>query len=84
MNKNYCVIGTGRQGTAATYDLLKYADINNLLLLDNNQASIDQCLRKINFVKSNIKITTSIIDFNDIDDLKDKLNPIDIFLSSVP
>jgi lysine 6-dehydrogenase len=84
MNKNYCVIGTGRQGTAAAYDLLKYADINNLLLLDNNQASIDQCLRKINSVKSNINIITSIIDFNDIDDLKNKLNPIDIFLSSVP
>ena len=84
MNKNYCVIGTGRQGTAAAYDLLKYADINNLLLLDNNQASIDQCLRKINSVKSNIKIITSIIDFNDIDDLKNKLNSIHIFLSSVP
>ena len=47
MNNNYCVIGTGRQGTAAAYDLLKYADINNLLLFDNNQASIDQCFKKI-------------------------------------
>ena len=84
MNKNYCIIGTGRQGTAAAYDLLLYADIKTLLLLDNKQKSINQCLKKINSVKSNIKIVTSVINFNDIDDLRNKLNTVDIFLSSVP
>ena len=47
MKKNYCIIGTGRQGTAAAYDLLKYADINQLLLLDCNQNAISNCLKKI-------------------------------------
>ena len=37
MKKNYCIIGTGRQGRAAAYDLLKFAPVNQLLLLDNNQ-----------------------------------------------
>ena len=44
--KNYCIIGTGRQGTAAAYDILKFADIEVLLLLDNNEQSILNCLKK--------------------------------------
>lgn len=84
MNKTYCIIGTGRQGTAAAYDLLMYADISNLLLLDNNQESINKCLYKIHSLKSKANIITDIIDFKDIKNLKDKLRTVDIFLSSVP
>ena len=84
MNKTYCIIGTGRQGTAAAYDLLMYANISKLLLMDNNQESIDACMRKLDSFKSKNNIVTSIIDFNDMQDLKDKLKEVDIFLSSVP
>ena len=84
MNKAYCIIGTGRQGTAAAYDLLMYANISNLLLLDNNQESIDKCMLKINSLKSNANIVAHIIDFDDIQNLKDRLRTVDIFLSSVP
>ena len=52
MNKKYCIIGTGKQGTAAAYDLLKFANIDSLLLIDTNQESIDRCLLKIKFVIS--------------------------------
>tara|TARA_Y100001970_G_scaffold23435_1_gene27564 strand:- start:41900 stop:43057 length:1158 start_codon:yes stop_codon:yes gene_type:complete len=84
MNKTYCIIGTGRQGTAAAYDLLMYANISKLLLMDNNQESIDACMRKLDSFKSRNNIVTSIINFNDMQDLKDKLKEVDIFLSSVP
>ena len=84
MNKTYCIIGTGRQGTAAAYDLLMYANISKLLLMDNNQESIDACMRKLDSFKSKNNIVTSIIDFNDMQYLKDKLKEVDIFLSSVP
>ena len=83
MNKTYCIIGTGRQGTAAAYDLLMYANISKLLLMDNNQESIDACMRKLDSFKSRNNIVTSIINFNDMQDLKDKLKEVDIFLSSV-
>ena len=46
MYHNYCIIGTGRQGTAAAYDLIKYAKIKNLLLVDTSLESINQCLYK--------------------------------------
>ena len=44
---NYCIIGIGRQGTAAAYDLIKYAKIKNLLLVDTSLESINQCLYKL-------------------------------------
>ena len=47
MKKKYCIIGTGRQGTAAAYDLLVHADVESLTLLDCNQNSIDECLKKL-------------------------------------
>ena len=47
MKNKYCIIGTGRQGTAAAYDLLKFAEIDLLLLIDSNSKSIDSCLDKI-------------------------------------
>ena len=84
MKKNYCIIGTGRQGTAAAYDLLKFAEIEKLLLLDNNQNSINQCIKKIEPVLNDVKIQQSIIDFNETEQLKTLLDSFDIFLSSVP
>ena len=84
MNKNFCILGTGRQGTAAAYDLLKFASINELLLLDINQISIDKCLKKIDCVSKGKSIKTSIIDLNNTQDLINKLSNSDIFLSSVP
>jgi len=84
MKKNYCIIGTGRQGRAAAYDLLKFAPINQLLLLDNNQESIELCLEKISSVKGNITVKQSLFDFNDIPSLVNLLSDSDIFLSSVP
>jgi lysine 6-dehydrogenase len=84
MKKNYCIIGTGRQGTAAAYDLLKYADIHHLLLLDCDQNSISNCLKKIQPVILDNNITSSVVDFDNQGDLIKKLEDIDIFLSSVP
>ncbi len=82
--KNYCIIGTGRQGTAAAYDILKFANTGLLLLLDNNDKSLSNCLKKINSVINNTKVLKYKIDFSNPIDLIEKLQNIDIFLSSVP
>ena len=84
MKKNYCIIGTGRQGRAAAYDLLKFSPINQLLLLDNSEDSIELCLEKIKSVAGTVSIKHSIIDFNNIPNLIKLLSDSDIFLSSVP
>jgi len=84
MYHNYCIIGTGRQGTAAAYDLIKYAKIKNLLLVDTSSQSINQCLYKLKPISKNINIKTRIIDIHKKDILINILKDYDIFLSSVP
>ena len=84
MNKKYCIIGTGKQGTAAAYDLVKFANIDSLLLIDTNKKSIDKCLLKIETVIGDCKVETSIIDISDKNKLCDLLKDQDVFLSSVP
>ena len=62
-----CILGTGRQGCAAAYDILLYAKPSTLLLLDNNSKSIDDCIKKISKVSSKkIKIEHHVIDLNDV------------------
>ena len=78
MKKKYCIIGTGRQGRAAAYDLLRFASINELLLLDNNQESIELCLKKIRPVIGDSIVNHSIIDFNDTPNLIKVLSNSDI------
>ena len=43
----YCIIGTGRQGTAALYDLILFSNATSILLIDSNQNSINNCLNII-------------------------------------
>ena len=47
---NYSIIGTGKQGTAALYDILLYGDVDKVLLIDSDNESIYQCLKKVNKV----------------------------------
>lgn len=83
--KNVCIIGTGKQGTAAAYDILLYAKPKKLLLLDVSSASLELCNTKIRSVKSvNTKIINKIIDFKDHNKLISILSNYDIMLSAVP
>ena len=84
MSYNYCILGTGRQGTAAAYDLIKHADIKKLSLIDSNEQNIKLCLSKLKPFIGSIKINTDVIDITNKEILVKKLNNIDIFLSSVP
>ena len=80
-----CILGVGRQGSAAAYDILKYNKPQKLLLLDNNHDSLKRTMSKINRVKDdNTEIIAEVIDLNDSQKLSKLLTPFDIFLSAVP
>ena len=83
--EKYCIIGTGRQGTAALYDLLLFSNASSILLIDSNQNSINNCLKLIDkSLLDKIKIYTEVVDINDKKKLCELLKTIDVFLSSVP
>ena len=83
--KNVCIIGSGKQGTAAAYDILLYAKPKKMLLLDLTPEALDICKGKIkNVVDSKTSIDFKVIDFKDQKSLIKILKDFDIMLSAVP
>jgi len=82
---NICILGTGKQGTAAAYDLLLYAKPKKIILLDSVESSLKECLAKIKPVKSSkTEIILKKINLNNKDELVNILKDYDIMLSAVP
>ena len=82
---NVCIIGCGKQGTAAAYDLLLYKKPKKLLLLDISSQSLKLCNDKIkNVISNHSSVISEIIDFSNKDKLISILLDYDIMLSSVP
>ena len=80
-----CILGTGKQGTAAAYDLLLYAQPKKMILLDSIEISLKSCLSKIESVKSTkTEIILQKIDLNNKNELISILKDYDIMLSAVP
>ena len=81
--KNFCVIGSGRQGTAAAYDIVSHGNPKSLTVIDSNNHNLEKCKDKIKKL-TNFDIDIMKIDINDENRLIKSLLDIDIFLSSVP
>ena len=80
-----CIIGVGKQGTAAAYDILLYAKPKKMLLLDISSFSLEKCNNKIKYIISkNTKLVSKVIDFNNHNNLILILKDYDIMLSAVP
>ena len=81
--KKYCVIGSGRQGTAAAYDMVAPGKPKALTVIDSNNHNLEKCKNKIKKL-TNFDVDIINIDINDENRLIKSLLDIDIFLSSVP
>ena len=81
---NYCVIGSGRQGTSTAYDIIKNLSPSRLDLIDSNQENLDSCYKKLTSLTDFKSITLNCIDISDKDSLSSILYDVDIFLSAVP
>ena len=81
--KKYCVIGSGRQGTAAAYDIISHGAPESLTVIDSNNHNLEKCKEKIKKL-TNFDVDIMNIDVNDENRLIKSLLDIDIFLSSVP
>ena len=83
MSKKICILGAGRQGTAAGYDLARFLPDCELTFAD---ISIKQSEKASSKIKSLLgKQARSVkIDLEDKSEIIKLLTPFDIFLSSVP
>lgn len=81
--KNFIIVGSGRQGLAVAYDLLR--DSNHYVtMIDINQKFLDRGLDKLSKISSIKNLTCVKADVTKYDQMYDLLKNIDVMISAVP
>ncbi len=84
MDYTYAVVGAGRQGTAAAYDMAKFGNAEKVLIADVSLENAKKAANRVNdLLKINIAVAKKV-DVKDQFSLIKLLTGVDAFLSSVP
>ena len=79
MSYVYAVLGSGRQGTAAAYDMAKFGDAKNVLVADIDMEAARNSAARINkLIGKDIAIAHQV-DVKNTDQLKAFLGRVDFF-----
>jgi lysine 6-dehydrogenase len=81
---NYAILGAGRQGTAAAYDLAKFGEAKNIILADVSEKAAVQSAGRINKLIGRQVAHPKQLDVSDSAALSQTLEGIDVALSAVP
>ena len=81
----YAVVGAGRQGTAAAYDLLRWGGAQNVLMADYDAGTASRAAQRLDRMFQRKDAASSVqVDVRDFDTLVEMLKPVDVFLCAVP
>jgi lysine 6-dehydrogenase len=82
----YAVLGSGRQGTAAAYDLAVHGDAASILLADLHLEQAQRAAARVNGLAGREVATAAVLDVRDADAAVDLLraNRINAFISGAP
>jgi lysine 6-dehydrogenase len=82
----YAVIGSGRQGTAAAYDLARFGEAESLLLADTSLAQAERAAERVNRLLGREVAHARQVDVQDEDAVVQVLTggKIEVFISGVP
>jgi lysine 6-dehydrogenase len=80
----YAVLGGGRQGTAAAYDMARFGDAAKVLIADISREAAQRSAALVNRLIGGPVAEARQVDVTDRDQLKPFLDPVDSFLSAVP
>lgn len=81
---NYAVLGAGRQGTAAAYDMARWGDAERVVLADYNLQIARQAAARVNALLGVEMVEPVRADVTNQDDVQHALRGVDAFLSAVP
>ena len=81
---NYAIIGSGKQGTASAYDLIKFGEAKKVILIDNHLEVAQKSADLLNKITSTNVCTPVQADVQDLDELRKKLTEVDSIISGVP
>ena len=80
----YAILGAGRQGTAAAYDLAKFGQAKKILLADIDQNNAEQAAKRINDLIGRPVAEAVQLDVSDRSALDSFLPGVNVTLSAVP
>lgn len=84
MSFTYGVLGAGRQGTAAAYDMAKFGDAKQVLLADLSLEAAQKAATRVNQLIGHEIATAHQVDVTNTAQLKAFLSQVNSFLSAVP
>jgi lysine 6-dehydrogenase len=84
MSYTYAVLGAGRQGTAAAYDMLRWGDATRVILADLDEAVAHRAAERVNRLAGEHIAEGVQVDVTDLDAVRGLLDQVDAFLSAVP
>ncbi len=86
MGYRYAILGTGRQGTAAAYDLARFGEADFLLLADQSLAQAQSAVARVNSLIGRDIASARQVEVADEDAVVQLLttNAIQVFISGVP
>jgi lysine 6-dehydrogenase len=84
MSLTYAVLGAGRQGVAAAYDLVRFGDAKAVILADRDGGLAAAAAERVNRLTGRSLASAAQVDVADIGVLVNFLRPVDALLSAVP
>jgi lysine 6-dehydrogenase len=84
MGYTYAVLGGGRQGTAAAYDMARFGDAKKVLIADIDHRAAETSAKRVNTLLKAQTASAVELDVTDEKALDAFLIPVDSFLSAVP
>jgi len=80
----YAVVGTGRQGTAAAYDMARFGDAARVRIADADEGAAVRAAQRVNTLLGRSVAEPATVDAADPAALRAFLGEVDSFLSAVP
>jgi lysine 6-dehydrogenase len=81
---NYVVLGAGRQGTAAAYDMARWGDARRVVLADRDMEIARQAAKRVNELLGRTIAEPAQVDVRDPQAVQQLLTGMDACLSAVP
>ncbi|MGD9100589.1 MAG: saccharopine dehydrogenase C-terminal domain-containing protein [Anaerolineae bacterium] len=80
----YAVLGAGRQGTAAAYDMARWGDARRVILADRDETIAQEAAARVNGLMGQTIAEPAPVDVNDQAAVEGLLSGVDACLSAVP
>jgi lysine 6-dehydrogenase len=84
MPYTYAVLGAGRQGTAAAFDMGRWGDSERIILADYDFKVAKQAAERVNDLMERDVAESVQVDVTDLESVENVLTEVDAFLSAVP